>query len=53
MPSLEQSLLDMNKVVEKCSKEVERESLKKDTLIKENSELRDKIQEFQHIYQEL
>lgn len=40
----------MNKMVEKCAKEVERETLKKETLVKENQELRDKIQEFQIIY---
>lgn len=33
----------MQKIVEKCSKDVEKESLKKDTLVKENQELREKI----------
>jgi hypothetical protein len=36
----------MNKVVEKCAKDVEKESIKKETLIKENNELRDKILQF-------
>ena len=50
---MEQSLFDLNKIVEKCSKEVEKEQQKKEQFVIENAELREKIKQFEHIYEDL
>ena len=36
-------MAELNSIVEKCSKEVERETSKKDAVIRENAELREKL----------
>ena len=46
MPLLESNLTELNHVVEKCSKEIEREITKKQIAINENNELREKLQQF-------
>lgn len=36
MPSLEQNILDLHKVVERCTKEVEKETMKREQIVQEN-----------------
>ncbi|CDW71802.1 UNKNOWN [Stylonychia lemnae] len=53
MPQLEQNLLDLNRIVERCQKDIDKEAIKKENLLQENQELRQSLVHFQEIYQDL
>eukprot|EP00347_Sterkiella_histriomuscorum_P005752 403355403 len=53
MPSLEQNLLDLNRIVEKCQLQIDKEAIKRENLLQENNQLRLSLQHFQEIYQDL
>ena len=53
MSSLEHSILDLNAMVEKCQREIDKNSQKRDRLKQENTDLQGQLIKLQQIFKDL
>lgn len=53
MASLEQNLLDLNTLVDRCQKKIEKNANKKDKMVGENQILQQQLDELKDLYQKL